>query len=373
MEDIITELSRFSDLFVIARNSSFQYKGKSVDVRHVGRELGVRYVLEGSIRRGGDRVRVSVQLIDAQTGAHCWAEHYDREISDVFEVQDEVPRTVAAILAAHVSKAEAERTVRKPPAAWQAYDFYRRAADAYATFHRPMQVASIYKARLLIKQCLAIDPDFARAYVLQSMTQVSTWALPLDDDYMNPAVLDAAHRAAERAIQLDANLPQAHYQLGLSLSFKGQREAAVAECERAVALNPAYTDWRFAAVLVHAGQPERAVDVAKAHLRVDPFTLPLARGWLGLAYYMLRRYSEALLVLREFVSQAPNFRPGRAWLAATYAQLGRLEEARAEAAEVLRIYPGWTSSSIFRKGGYLLDEDVDHLTDGLHKAGLPER
>jgi len=373
VDDIITDLSRFSELFVIARNSSFQYKGKLIDVRQVGRALGVHYVLEGSIRRGGERVRVSLQLIDAQTGAHRWAERYDRQIDEVFQVQDQVAHTVAAILAAHMNKAESERTVLKPPATWQAYDYYRRAADAYADFHRPMEVASIYKARAFIKQCIGIDPNFARAYVLQSMTQASTWALPLDDDYMNPATLDAAHRAAEKAVQLDSNLPQAHYQLGFILSFKAQREAAVAECERAVALNPSYTDWRFAAVLVHAGQAERAVDVAKAHLRVDPFTLPIARGWLGLAYYMLRSYEEALTPLHEFVSQAPNFRPGRVWLAATFAQLGRLEEARTEAAEVLRIDPGWTSSRVFRKGGYLRDKDVDHLTEGAHKAGLPEK
>jgi len=371
-EDIITELSRFSELFVIARNSSFQYKGKSIDVRRVGRELGVRYVLEGSIRRDGDHIRISAQLIDAESGAHRWAERYDRELKDVFAVQDEVARSIVAILSAHVSRAETERTLNKPPATWHAYDYYMRAADAYAAFHAPMEVASIYEARRMLKQCLAIDPNFARAYVLQSMTQGSTWALPVDDDYMNPAVLDAAHRAAEKAVQLDPNLPQAHYQLGFILSFKAQREASVAECERAVALNPNCTDWRFAAVLVHAGQFERAVDVAKAHLRFDPFTQPIARGFLGLAYYMLRRYSEAVVTLREFVSQAPNLRPGRAWLAAAYAQLGRLEEARAEAAEVLRIYPGWTSSVIFRKGGYLRDEDVEHLTDGLHKAGLPE-
>lgn len=373
VEDITTALSRFSDLFVIARNSSFQYKNRAIDVRQVGRELGVHYALEGSIRRAAQHARVSAQLIDAQTGAHRWAENYDRQIDNVFEVQAEVARTVAGILAAHVTRGEAERTVKKPQGTWQAYDYYRRAEDAYAAFHRPMQVESIYEARRLIKECLAIDATFARAHVLQSMTQGSTWAIPLDDDYMNPAVLDAAHRWAERAVQLDANLPQAHYQLGLILSFKAQREAAVAECERAVALNPSYTDWRFAAVLVHAGQSERAVDVAKEHLRADPFTLPVARGWLGLACYMLRRYPEALAALREFVPQAPNFRPGRAWLAATYAQLGKHEEARAEAAEVLRIYPGWTSSSIFRKGGYLRDEDVDHLTDGLRKAGLPER
>jgi adenylate cyclase len=373
VDDIITELSRFSELLVIAHNSSLQYKGKSIDVRQAGSELGVRYVLEGSVRGGGDRVRVSAQLLDTLSGAHRWAEHYDRQIDDVFGVQDEVARTVAAILAAHVSKAEAERTVRKPPATWQAYDYYRRAADAFGIYHRLMQVESIYEVRRLLKQCLAIDPGFARAYVLQSSTQLSTWGNPLDGDYMNPAILDAAHRAAEKAVQLDSNLPQARYQLGFTLSFKAQREAAVVECEPAVALNPNYTDWRFAAVLVHAGQAGRAVDVATAHLRLDPFALPAARGWLGLAYYILRRYSEAVASLREFVSQAPNSRPARAWLTAAYAQLGRLEDARAEAAEVLRIYPGWTSSGIFRKPGYFLDEDVDHLVDGLHKAGLPER
>src|SRR5262245_61990427 len=128
-DDIITELSRFSDLFVIARNSSFQYRGKTIDVRQVGRELGVRYVLQGSIRRVGDRVRISVQLADAVTGTHRWAERYDRQLEDVFAVQDEMARTIAAILAAHVNKAEIERTLQKPPAAWQAYDYYLRAVD----------------------------------------------------------------------------------------------------------------------------------------------------------------------------------------------------------------------------------------------------
>ena len=133
-EDIITELSRFSELFVIARNSSFQYKGKAVDVRQVGRELGVRYVLQGSIRRSGDRVRISVQLVDAMTGAPRWAERYDRQLEDVFAVQDEVARTIVAILAAHVNKAEIERTLSKPPAAWQAYDYYLQAGDMLPSY-----------------------------------------------------------------------------------------------------------------------------------------------------------------------------------------------------------------------------------------------
>ena len=369
VEDIITDLSRFSELFVIARNSSFQYKGKLIDVRQVGRALGVHYVLQGSIRRCGESARVSLQLVDAQTGAHRWAERYDRQMDEIFQVQDQVAHSVAAILAAHMSKAEAERTALKPPATCQAYDYYRRAADAYADFHRRMEVATICNARALIGQCLAIDPNFARAYVLLSQTKLSTWAIPLDDDFSNPVALDAAYRAAEKAVQLDSNLPQARYQLGLSLSFKGQVEAAVAECERAVALNPSYADSRFIQVLVSAGQYERAVNVGEALLRVDPFTLPVARGWLGLAYYMLRRYPEAVARLREFVLQAPNH-PGRKWLVAAYAQTGRLEEARAEVTDVLRRHPHWSSG--FKKPFYLLDKDADHLLEGLRKAGFPE-
>ena len=141
VDDIITELSRFSELFVIARNSSFQYKGKATDVRQVGRDLGVRYALEGSVRRGGDRIRISAQLIDAATGAHRWAERYDRKLEDVFEVQDEVVRTIAAILAAHVGRAETERTRTKPPNSWQAYDYYLQAAEAFASF----SFRSVYK------------------------------------------------------------------------------------------------------------------------------------------------------------------------------------------------------------------------------------
>ena len=144
-EDIITELSRFSELFVIARNSSFQYKGKSLDIRQIGRELGVRYVLEGSIRRAGDRVRITGQLIDATTGGHRWAERYDRELKDVFALQDEVARTIVSILAAHVNKAEAERTLLKPPATWQAYDYYMRAGDTLALYWSSLKVEQLYE------------------------------------------------------------------------------------------------------------------------------------------------------------------------------------------------------------------------------------
>ncbi len=164
-EDITTELSRFSELRVIARNSAFQYKGKAVDVRHVGRELNARYVLEGSCGRRRDRIRITAQLVDSVTGTHRWAERYDRDLVDVFAVQDEVVRAIVAILAAHLNRAEIERVLLKPPAAWEAYDYYLRGAEAFLLHVNRRTKASLYEARRLLDQSLAIDPLYARGAV----------------------------------------------------------------------------------------------------------------------------------------------------------------------------------------------------------------
>ena len=372
-EDIITELSRFSELFVIARNSSFQYKGKAVDVRQVGRELGVRYVLQGSIRREGGRVRISAQLADAVTGAHLWAERYDRQLEDVFAVQDEVARTIVAILAAHVNKAEIERTINKAPETWQAYDHYLRAADTHAYFLSSFKATELYEARRLLEQTLAIDPNYARAHAGLSGNHMGAWLNALDEDYLNPACLDRAYHLARRAVQLDPNLPEAHAALGYALSRRREHEAAIAEFERAMALNPNFTRWVFAEVSVLAGDPARAIEVAERHMRLDPFYVPAAPGSLGFAHYMRKQYSQALPFLRECVSRAPNLRAGHGWLAATYAQLGNIEQARAEAAEVLRIEPKYTiEGTQARLSGFKRPEDAEHFFDGLRKAGLPE-
>jgi adenylate cyclase len=373
-EDILTELSRFSELFVIARNSSFQYKGKAVDVRQVGHELGVRYVLQGSIRCGGDRVRVSVQLADAVTGAQRWAERYDRQLGDVFAVQDEVARTIVAILAAHVNKAEIKRTLSKAPETWQAYDYYLRAADAHASFLSSWEAAELYEVRRLLEHSLAIDPNYGRAYATLGRTHFIAWTVSLDEDYLSPLALDRAYQLARKAVRLDPNLPQAHAHLGQALSRRREHEAAIAEFERAMMLNPNFTDWRFGEALVLAGDPVRAIEAAKQHMRFDPFYAPLAPLWLAAAHYMLKQYSEALPLLRECISRAPNLRAGHTWLAAIYAQLGKLEEARAEAAEALRIEPEWTiEGTQARLYAFKRAEDAEHFFDGLRKAGLPER
>jgi adenylate cyclase len=175
-EDIITELSRFSELRVIARHSSFHYKDKEIMPGQIARELGVTYILQGSIRRGRDRVRITAQLTDATTGTHVWAEHYDRTLDDVFAIQDEVVRTIAPLLVAHVRKAEVERTLLKPPATWQAYHYFMRGLDLHLAYQSSQQGAALHEARRLFEQSIAIDPAYARPYSALAVSHLSSWA-----------------------------------------------------------------------------------------------------------------------------------------------------------------------------------------------------
>ena len=372
-EDIITELSRFSELFVIARNSSFQYKGKATDVRQVGRDLGVRYVLEGSVRRGGDRLRISAQLIDAMTGGHRWAEHYDRKLDDIFAVQDEIVGTIVAILAAHVRKAETERTRAKPPNSWQAYDYYLQAVEAAISFASSFSAEDLDETRRLLQLSLSIDANYAGSYAILATAYHAAWAFPLNSEFLNPSVLDQARQFARKAVQLDANSPLAHACLGTVLSWQGEHEASITEFERAIALNPNYVDWRFGAALVYAGHSRRAIDVLGACMRLDPFYASVTSFFLGFAHCMLKQYAQALPPLLECVSRSPNLRTGYVLLAATHARLGQLEAARSAAAEVLRIQPDYTISGTARLVAPLkLPEDDKHFFGGLCLAGLPE-
>jgi adenylate cyclase len=330
-------------------------------------------VLEGSVRRGGDRIRISAQLIDAATGAHRWAEHYDRKLEDVFAVQDEVVHTIVALLAAHVRQAEIERTRAKPPRSWQAYDYYLQAVDAHASFNSSFNVDHLYDTRRLLHQSIAVDPNYSRAYAVLAITHCTAWVNSLDADFLNSTALDQAQQFAIKALQLDANLPQAHACFGNVLMWKRQPDAAIAAFERAVVLDPNHADWPFGLALVFAGQSRRAIDVLRAHMRLDPFYTPLALGLLGWAHYMLKQYSKALPLLRECVTRAPNVRSGHACLAATHAQLGQLDEAGAEVAEVLRLQPNYTiSGTAKRVVAFKYPKDEKHFLVGLRKAGMPE-
>jgi tetratricopeptide (TPR) repeat protein len=220
-----------------------------------------------------------------------------------------------------------------------------------------------------------MDANYARAYALLSNTYTSTWVNPWDADFLNPAIFDQAHELARKAVQLDLNLSEAHGALGTVLIWKHQHDASIAEFERAVALNPNYSDWRFGLALVYAGNPRRAIsEVVEAYMRLDPFYGPLAAAAAGFAHYMLKEYPEALRMLHDYVSRAPNFLSGHARLAATYAQLGQFGEARAEAAEVLRLHPAWTIEASGKPlSPFKFPQEAEHYFDGLRKAGLPER
>jgi len=373
VEDIITELSRFSELVVIARNSTFQYKGRPVDVRQVGRDLGAQYVVEGSVRRSKQRVRITAQLIKASSGAHLWAERYDKEISDVFSVQDEVARAIASILVAHVNKAEAARILTKPPEAWEAYDCYLRAADLFSSFPGSSDVERIYEVRRLLARALALDETYARAHAMLSATHMATWTSALDGDLFSPEALERAYRAAQRAVQLDPNLPQARGQLGYVLLHRREHDAAVSEFERACALNPNFNDWRYASTMNFAGQPERAIEILTSQTLRDPFYPVSALVILGLACFMAKRYSETLAPLCEAAIRAPDFRQARVCLAACYGRLGQLEDARIQVAHVRRLDPAYTiSGSTKLIAPFKHIKDAEHWAQSLRAAGVPE-
>lgn len=373
VEDIITELSRFSELVVIARNSSFRFRDKALDVRQIARELGAHYVVEGSVRWSKQRLRVAVQLINARTGANHWAERYDRTLKDIFSVQDEVAQSIASVLVAHVRKAEPARTLNKPPDNWAAYDYYLRAADLFSAFPNSTDVERIYEARRLLDRALELDPGYARAHALLAATYMATWVNPLDSDLLNPEALDRAHRSAQAAVQLDPNLPQGHGELGHVLLHRRQIAAAIGEFERACALNPNFIHWRHGATLIFAGEPEKAVEVLKSQMLRDPFYPVQALSFLGYAYFVARRYNEAIPPLHEAVHRAPNFRPAHLFLAATFSRLGRTQEARSEAAHVLRLDPGFTISGTPKLTAPFKNErDFKHFTDSLRAAGLPD-
>ena len=249
----------------------------------------------------------------------------------------------------------------------------QQAAEARARFGSSLRAEDLYEARRFLQLSLSVDPNYARAYAMLTDTFATAWANALDSDFLNPAALDQAHLFASKAVQLDPNLPEGRAALGGVLAWKRQHEASLVKIDKAFALNPNYVEWLLGLGLVLAGQLRRAVDVVEASMRLDPFYPPLASSWVGLSYYMLKQYAQALPALRDCVSRAPNLRAGRCYLAATYAQLGQMEEARAEAAEVLQVQVNYTiSGTQMRIMGFKSPEDGEHLIDGLRKAGLPE-
>jgi adenylate cyclase len=372
-EDIVTELSRFSELQVIAWHSSFHYKGKAVDERQVGRELGVNYVLQGSVRRGNDRVRITSHLVDAETGAHLWGERYDRSLDNVFAIQDEVVRTIAPLLVAHVRKAEVERTLLKPPATWQAYHYFMRGLDLHLTYQSSQEVAALHESRRLLEQSISIDPAYARPYSALAISHLSSWTNCEDSDFLRPSELERAHQFARQAVRLDPQLAYAQATFAHVLTWGRQHEVALGALDRALRLNPNYSHWQVAAILMFAGELERAVESMQAYMRLDPYYPTSAIGWLGVAYCTLGRLSEAQRYLSEAVARSPRRAMFQYWLAATYGHMGEADAAREQAKALLKLQPSFTITGTARPlGVFRRASHADHFLEGLRKSGLPQ-
>ena len=350
-EDIITELSRFQTFFVIARNSSFAYKGKSMIVQDVGRELGVLYVLEGSVRKAGDRLRITAQLIESASGNHIWAERYDRELADVFEVQDEVTRCIVAAIPGRLAKADLNRIKRKPLENMAAYDFTLRGKIHH---HRGTKEDNAEAVRLF-DEAIELDPEFAEAYAWESCTFGQAQARGFGDD--NVKLFAREVETAEKALSLDENnitcqwnmcelhmewANRAFGELRPLSNVSARLEKADLHHQKAFALNP--NDPRIVAqraeMLTWQGHPVEGAEWARQAMRLDPYEAPGRAHLLGRALYVAQIYADAI----EAFKKARVLRYGQhAEIAACYAQLGSDKDAKLHVEEVLRLKPDFST------------------------------
>jgi adenylate cyclase len=333
-EDLITDLSKLSGLFVISRNSAFLYKGKAVKPEQVGQELGVHYMLEGSVRKAGNRVRVSAQLVDATNGYHLWADRYDRELQDIFAVQDEVTRKIVAALRVKLTEWEQKRLGRTPTRNVEAYDHYLRGLEYHA--HRDKEANA--RARQMFERAVALDPQFAAAYAWLGRTYVLEWMYQWSE---NPQTLERALALAQQAAALDDALPSAYQTLGYVHLSQKYYEQAIEEAEKAVALDPNDADAcvTLAEILSCAGRAEEAVLWAEKALRLDPHYPTSYLFAVGQAYYLTGRADEAIALFKRVLTRNPAHFRAHFFLAMLYGELGQKEKARAEAAECQRLSP----------------------------------
>jgi adenylate cyclase len=370
-EDLIRALSKYHWFFVIARSSTFTYKGKSVKVQQVAEELGVRYVLEGSIQRAGNRIRVNAQLIDAPTGNHIWAERYDRELADFFDLQDEITETIATEIEPQLGAVERERARRKPPGNLDAWTLYQRGLWHFYGEPGPDDFA---EARRLFEAACNLDPAFASSYA--DLAWVHTVEITLGLTADADASLKNAMGAAERAVALDDRDPAAHFALGRVHMLKHAYAGAIAEMEAALGLNPSFDRayYGLGMALMYSGKPRESIPQFEAAMRLNPRG---PRAWtyrqmLGQAYFIMARYEEALAWLEKAIHIPGAPYMPFAHLTAALGHLGRLDEARDMLAEVKRRKPDFSGDTIRNTvGRYGRQSCVEQVVDGLRKAGLP--
>jgi adenylate cyclase len=346
-----------------------------VDVKQVSRELGVRYVVEGSVRKAGDRVRISAQLIDATTGGHVWAERYDRKLEDIFDIQDETTTEIVGAMGAKIAATEEERAGQRQPQNLTAYDLYMR-GRWYSTrgwLEEEPKLIQV-EARSLFKQAIEIDPRFADAFAWLALTYVSDWYRPSGSP---PKALEEAERAARRSVFLDPQLPAAHYALSFVHQIRGRPNDALAANRRAIELDPSYApSYRHMGfTLAESGEPEAAIAVLEKGMRLSPLDPWLSDSFRGKshAHFAAGRYAEAVECARQSIEEgAPLY---LAWLvlATSQAHLGEIEEAKAALREAeARMGETLTATALRRMFSFMDRDFLERYIDGLRKAGLPE-
>jgi adenylate cyclase len=374
-EDIITELSRFQSLFVIARNSSFTYKGQAVDVKRVGRELGVHYVVEGSVRKAGQRVRITAQLVDTVNGNHNWAERYDRELEDIFAVQDEVAQTIVSVLPGRLDHAAFESAKRKPTENLTAYDYVLRGIEIF----KHMTREDCTKASQMFSKAIELDPEYARAHTLLANTYV--WSVFME--WSTKEVLDKAMECCEVALTFDDEDSRAHSAIGFVLFLRKQDEESENHFQRAMMLNPNDPDIAAfrADVLVYLGRWKEALELINTARRLNPFYPEYYDWYRALVLYSAHQYEQAVKAIKEIMNLD---RWHHAYLAACLGQLGRFEEAQQEATMFINIREKELKErgesvpasaldlALERADRYRNQDDREHFLDGLRKAGFPD-
>ena len=365
-ETLMTDLSKLSGLFVIARNSTFFYKDKTVKTEQIGRELGVRYVLEGSVQRAGARVRINTQLIDATTGGHVWAERYDRELTDIFRLQDEMTQEVVGALRVEVQEAERNRVRRIPTDNLNAYDSLLRGLEYLNRYTS----AANAQARQMFERALEQDPEYADAYALLGLSHLIDFWWQWSQDPMKSR--EHAFALAQRAMGLDDSLSISHRTLGMIYVAQKEHEQALAAVEKAIALDP-NDDWAYAQlgeILRFAGRGEEALDLVQQAMRLNPHYPAFYLHFLSNAYWSLGRYEETIAAEKRLLARTPDQLVAYINLAFSYSMLGQEAEARAAAAEVLRLNPAFSLEVARQSWPFKNPADLEQAIAALRKAGL---
>jgi adenylate cyclase len=367
-EDIITDLSKIAGLTVIARNSSFTYKGRSVDVRTVGRELSVQSVLEGSIRRAGNRVRITAQLIDTTSGGHLWGDRYDRDLTDIFEVQDDVTRRIVDALKVTLSPAEKERLAETKTSDLAAYDCLLRGREFMLGNERNRK--TFEQATTYFKKALQHDPNYSQAYACLGFAHIFNYQNRWTDD--PDSSLPLAKQYAREAIEKDPNEPLGRCVLAMAASLEKDLDRARSEIDVALSLNPnfALAHNLRGSNRIYSGEPLEAIPEIEHGMRLDPALSSQFLHFLGMAYLLAGKYETAAAVLKQRIVLVPQTDFSRALLASAFGHLGELEEARRVWGELKEINPNYAFADHMGRQPFRRVEDIERIADGLRRARL---